>query len=166
MLTNYLTVITSVMAIVACMRCSGIGGAAIRKGCTQTYGGGTACLSRNRRRLYSSYCGEIGPAPITFIARDFKAEQPNQKWLTESRSSSSLQVKSGCHRWWTAWWKSCELVSQYTPRCWTGQHMLDSAVETLNAGERPVIHSEEVGIIAGQAGWKEWMQQVLSLNVP
>lgn len=35
--------ITSVMAIVACMRCSDMRGAAIRKGCTQTYGGGTAC---------------------------------------------------------------------------------------------------------------------------
>ncbi|EFV9166231.1 integrase, partial [Shigella sonnei] len=28
---------------------------------------------------YSSYCGEIGPAPDNLIARDFKAEQPNQK---------------------------------------------------------------------------------------
>ncbi|CSK49062.1 IS1353 transposase [Shigella sonnei] len=36
-------------------------------------------VSRNRRRRYSSYCGEIGPAPDNLIARDFKAEQPNQK---------------------------------------------------------------------------------------
>ncbi|ENW8779589.1 IS3 family transposase, partial [Shigella sonnei] len=35
-------------------------------------------VSRNRRRRYSSYCGEIGPAPDNLIARDFKAEQPNQ----------------------------------------------------------------------------------------
>lgn len=35
--------------------------------------------SRNRRRRNSSYCGEIGPAPDNLIARDFKAEQPNQK---------------------------------------------------------------------------------------
>ncbi len=40
-------------------------------------------VSRNRRRRYSSYCGEIGPAPDNLIARDFKAEQPNQKWLTD-----------------------------------------------------------------------------------
>ncbi len=33
-------------------------------------------VSRNRRRRYSSYCGEIGPAPDNLIARDFKAEQP------------------------------------------------------------------------------------------
>lgn len=30
-------------------------------------------VSRNRRRRYSSYCGEIGPAPDNLIARDFKA---------------------------------------------------------------------------------------------
>ncbi|EFF9708406.1 integrase [Escherichia coli] len=36
-------------------------------------------VSRNRRRRYSSYCGEIGPAPDNLITRDFKAEQPNQK---------------------------------------------------------------------------------------
>lgn len=34
-------------------------------------------VSRNRRRRYSSYCGEIEPAPDNLIARDFKAEQPN-----------------------------------------------------------------------------------------
>lgn len=40
-------------------------------------------VSRNRRRRYSSYCGEIEPAPDNLIARDFKAEQPHQKWLTD-----------------------------------------------------------------------------------
>ncbi|GHM57387.1 hypothetical protein ECZU51_60570 [Escherichia coli] len=59
-------------------------------------------VSRNRRRRYSSYCGEIGPAPDNLIARDFKAEQPNQKWLTDITEFHLLQVKSGYHRWWTA----------------------------------------------------------------
>ena len=40
-------------------------------------------VSRNRRRRYSSYCGEIGPAPDNLIARDFKAEQAKHKWLTD-----------------------------------------------------------------------------------
>lgn len=40
-------------------------------------------VSRNRRRRYSSYCGEIGPAPDNLLARDFKAAKPNQKWLTD-----------------------------------------------------------------------------------
>lgn len=33
--------------------------------------------------------------------------------------------------------------------------MLDSAVETLNAGERPVIHSDRGGHYRWRAGWKE-----------
>lgn len=36
-------------------------------------------VNRNRRRRYSSYCGEIGPAPDNLLARDFKAAKPNQK---------------------------------------------------------------------------------------
>lgn len=38
--------------------------------------------SRNRRHRYSSYCGEIGPAPDNLLTRDFKAAKPNQKWLS------------------------------------------------------------------------------------
>jgi transposase InsO family protein len=40
-------------------------------------------VSRSRRRRYSSYYGEISPAPENLIARDFKAALPNQKWLTD-----------------------------------------------------------------------------------
>ncbi len=46
----------------------------------------------NHRRHYSPYCGEIGPAPDNFIARDFKAEQPNQKWLKTVVQSFMLPV--------------------------------------------------------------------------
>lgn len=59
-------------------------------------------VSRNRRRCYSSYCGEIGPTPDNLIARDFKAEQPNQKWLTDITEFLLPAGKSGSHRWWTA----------------------------------------------------------------
>jgi transposase InsO family protein len=38
---------------------------------------------RPRQRRYSSYCGEIGPAPENLLARDFHADSPNQKWLTD-----------------------------------------------------------------------------------
>ncbi len=78
-------------------------------------------VSRNRRRRYSSYCGEIGPDPDNLIARDFKEDQPNQKWLTDITefqlpAGKSLAVTGGG----LLRWKSCELVSQYTPRRRTG----------------------------------------------
>ncbi|HCJ9460657.1 TPA: hypothetical protein NV935_001480 [Escherichia coli] len=48
----------------------------------------------NHRRHYSPYCGEIGPAPDNFIARDFKAEQPNQKWLKTEPPRKSWRLNS------------------------------------------------------------------------
>lgn len=35
------------------------------------------------RRRYGSYEGETTPAPGNLIARDFTAERPNEKWLTD-----------------------------------------------------------------------------------
>ena len=36
-----------------------------------------------RRRGYSSYQGEISPEVENVINRDFHAEKPNEKWLTD-----------------------------------------------------------------------------------
>nr|WP_252964849.1 IS3 family transposase [Shigella sonnei] len=101
-------------------------------------------VSRNRRRRYSSYCGEIGPAPDNLIARDFKAEQPNQKWLTDI---TEFQLPAG--KVWLSPVVDCfdgKVVSwslSTRPDAELVNTMLDSAVETLNAGERPVIHSDK-----------------------
>jgi putative transposase len=37
----------------------------------------------HQRRKYRSYAGEITPAVENIIARDFHAERPNVKWLTD-----------------------------------------------------------------------------------
>lgn len=36
-----------------------------------------------RLRKYNSYAGEITPAVPNLLKRDFKADQPNKKWLTD-----------------------------------------------------------------------------------
>lgn len=36
-----------------------------------------------KRRRYSSYEGETTPAPGNLVNRDFTAEMPNEKWLTD-----------------------------------------------------------------------------------
>lgn len=36
-----------------------------------------------RKRRYSSYQGEISPAVENLIQRDFHADEPNEKWLTD-----------------------------------------------------------------------------------
>ena len=37
-----------------------------------------------KRRGYSSYEGETTPAPANLVDRDFTAERPNEKWLTDT----------------------------------------------------------------------------------
>jgi len=36
-----------------------------------------------RKKKYSSYAGEISPEVENLINRDFRAETPNSKWLTD-----------------------------------------------------------------------------------
>ena len=36
-----------------------------------------------RQKKYSSYLGEISPAVPNEIQRDFHADKPNKKWLTD-----------------------------------------------------------------------------------
>ena len=36
-----------------------------------------------KRRRYRSYLGEISPAVPNLLERDFQAEKPNEKWLTD-----------------------------------------------------------------------------------
>lgn len=92
-------------------------------------------VSRNCR-CYSSYCGEIGPAPDNLIARDFKAGQPDQKWLTDI---TEFQLPAG--KVWLSPIVDCfdgKVVSwslSTRPDAELVNTMLDNAVETLNAGE-------------------------------
>jgi transposase InsO family protein len=43
------------------------------------------CLvaATSKRRRYGSYMGEISPAPDNLLNRDFNANAPNEKWLTD-----------------------------------------------------------------------------------
>ena len=40
-------------------------------------------VQRKKKRAYSSYQGEITPAPDNLLQRDFHAALPNEKWLTD-----------------------------------------------------------------------------------
>ena len=43
------------------------------------------CLvaATSKRRRYGSYMGEISPTPDNLLNRDFSADAPNEKWLTD-----------------------------------------------------------------------------------
>jgi len=112
-----------------------------------------------RKRKYNSYKGEITPAVPNEIKRDFHADAPNQKWLTDITEfsipagkvylSPIIDCFDGLPVAWTIGTSpNADLVNQ----------MLDAAIEALKPGEYSIVHSEfgiiPIGdaIIVGRAG--------------
>jgi putative transposase len=96
-----------------------------------------------RRRIYSSYQGEISPAVENLVARDFHADAPNKKWLTDLTEfhvpagkvylSPIIDCFDGLVVSWTVGTSpDAELVNT----------MLDEAIHHLTRDERPMIHSD------------------------
>lgn len=97
------------------------------------------------RRKYNSYKGEISPEVDNQLERDFHAERPNIKWLTDITEFSIPAGKvylspivdcfDGCVPSWTIGTSpDADLVNS----------MLDNAIVLLNEGEHPIIHSDYV----------------------
>ena len=49
-------------------------------------------VKQRHRQKYNSYKGEITPAVENVINRDFHADKPNQKWLTDI---TEFSIKAG-----------------------------------------------------------------------
>ena len=110
-----------------------------------------------RRRKYSSYQGEVSPAPENLLTRDFSSKNPNEKWLTDI---SEFHIPAGkaylspivdCYdgklvSWTISTRPDAELVNT----------MLDLATETLGDDEKPIIHSDR----GGHYRWPGWLERV------
>lgn len=113
----------------------------------------------SKKRVYSSYQGEITPAVRNVIARNFHADLPNEKWLTDI---TEFAIPAGkvylspiidCFDGMPVSWRvgvspNAELVNG----------MLDDAIEGLKAGERPTIHTDR-GCHYRWPGWVQRMNQ-------
>lgn len=114
-------------------------------------------VRRTRRRRYSSYYGEISPAPDNLIARDFKAVLPNQKWLTDI---TEFQLPEG--KVWLSPVLDCfdgKVVSwslSTHPNAELANTMLEKAIDTLKTSVRPIIHSDR----GGHYRWPGWLERV------
>ena len=112
-----------------------------------------------KRRRYTSYQGELDPAPENLVNRDFHAAKPNQKWLTDI---TEFQLPAGkvylspiidCFDGLVVSWSvstrpDAELVNT----------MLDAAIETITgSADRPVVHSDR-GAHYRWPGWLSRMQ--------
>lgn len=96
-----------------------------------------------RRNKYSSYKGEITPAVSNVIGRDFHADAPNLKWLTDI---TEFAIPAGkvylspivdCFDGMLPAWR----IST-TPDARLVNSMLDDAIGTLGDKEHPLIHTD------------------------
>ena len=97
----------------------------------------------SRKRKYKSYLGEISPAVENILARDFHAEEPNTKWLTDLTEfhipagkvylSPILDCFDGMAVSWSIGTSpDAELVN----------NMLDCAISVLQEDEKPIVHTD------------------------
>jgi len=115
-------------------------------------------VARPRRRRFGSYLGEISPAPENLINRDFHAEAPNVKWLTDI---TEFQIPAGkvylspiidCFDGMVISWS---IGTQ--PDAGLVNTMLDAAIETVaNGEERPIIHSDR----GAHYRWPGWLARI------
>jgi transposase InsO family protein/transposase-like protein len=110
---------------------------------------------RKHARKYSSYQGEITPAPENLLERDFHAEAPNQKWLTDI---TEFRIPAGkvylspvvdCFDGMLVSW-----TISTRPDAGLVTTMLDLATDTLHDGEFPIIHTDR-GCHYRWPGWLE-----------
>ncbi len=110
-----------------------------------------------KRKKYSSYKGELSPEVENVIKRDFHAENPNEKWLSDITEFSIpagkvyLSPIVDCFDGYVTSW-----TRGPSPNAEMVNSMLDAAVGTLNAGSihwcTPTAEVTTVGL-AGLRGW-------------
>lgn len=111
-----------------------------------------------RTRKYSSYKGEITPEVDNIINRDFHAEQPNTKWLTDITEFAIpagkvyLSPVIDCFDGMVVKWNIGT-----TPDSLLVNKMLEDAIGTLSPSEHPLVHTDR-GCHYRWPGWIERMQ--------
>lgn len=112
-----------------------------------------------KRKKYYSYKGEISPEVENIIKRDFHADKPNEKWLTDITEfripagkiylSPIIDCFDGLPVSWTIGTSpAAELVNT----------MLDESISILKEDERPIIHTDR-GCHYRWPGWIERMEK-------
>ena len=108
-----------------------------------------------RRKTYNSYKGDPSPAVENLLGRDFQADKPNEKWVTDISEfalasgkvylSPILDCFDGMPVTWTI---------GTSPNASLASTMLKEAIGTLENGERPIVHSDQ----GGHYRWPDWIK--------
>jgi transposase InsO family protein/transposase-like protein len=110
-----------------------------------------------RKRKYCSYQGEISPAPENLLNRDFHADAPNKKWLTDitefhiPAGKAYLSPIVDCFDGMLVSW-----TVSTRPDADMLNTMLDMATGTLTEGDCPIIHSDR----GGHYRWPGWLERI------
>ena len=114
--------------------------------------------SKRKNKKYNSYKGEITPAVPNVIARDFHANAPNRKWLTDI---TEFAIPAGkvylspivdCFDGMLPTWKISTV-----PDANLVNTMLDNAIRTLQENEHPLVHTDR-GCHYRWPGWISRME--------
>jgi transposase InsO family protein len=111
-----------------------------------------------KKKKYSSYGGEITPSVPNVIDRDFHANVPNEKWLTDITEFSIpagkiyLSPVVDCFDGLIPCWK----ISN-TPDAELVNSMLDDAINMLKEDEHPLLHTDR-GCHYRWSGWISRME--------
>lgn len=112
---------------------------------------------KKKRRRFSSYRGEITPAPDNELGRNFHAEQPNEKWLTDITEMAAADGKVylspviDCFDGMVVTWKMSR-----NPNARLTNGMLKDAIKGLPNKSKPILHTDR-GV---HYRWPSWIHIV------
>lgn len=117
----------------------------------------------NRKRAnYCSYQGEITPAVPNLLKRDFHANLPNEKWLTDI---TEFAIPAGkvylspiidCFDGMPVCWSISTSPNAELPN-----GMLDKAVSFLKPGEHPIVHTDR----GCHYRWPGWISRMKTAHL-
>lgn len=110
-----------------------------------------------KRKKYNAYAGEISPEVPNIINREFHAERPNTKWLTDITEFSIpagkvyLSPLIDCFDGLVVSWSI-----GVSPTADLANTMLDEAISHLKNDEHPIVHSDR----GSHYRWPGWIERM------
>lgn len=114
---------------------------------------GLVCQVRRKRR-YNSYRGEIGKIAPNLLDRDFTADAPNRKWVTDVTEFRIGEDKLYLSPVMDLFDRQIIAYSiGASPNLELTNSALRDAIGTLGAGQHPLVHSDQ-GFHYQHASWR------------
>ena len=110
-----------------------------------------------KKKKYSSYLGEISPSVPNLLNRNFKADKPNEKLLTDITEFSInddkvyLSCMVDCFDGYISSW-----TIGLSPNAESVNTMLNDVIDGLKDDEKPIIHSDR----GCHYRWPEWIKLI------